>query len=76
MCPGTEVDLELKRDKFEVGMKLLDVLKRIPPEHYTEYKGRYILVKELIKILEKELVEEHRIRRERVRGNKKKWVNE
>jgi len=67
VCPGTEVDRELKRDKFQVAMKLIEVLKKIPPEHYTEYNNRYILVKELIKILEKEQVEEHRIGRERVR---------
>jgi hypothetical protein len=33
-------------------MESLDVLKRIPQEHYTEYKGNIILVKDLVKIIE------------------------
>ena len=53
-------------------MELLDVLKRIPPEHYTEYKGRYITVKELIGRLSREQVKKSKLGREReyrVKGN-------
>jgi hypothetical protein len=31
----------------------LELLKRVPQEHYTEYNGKSILVKDLVKILKK-----------------------
>ena len=34
-------------------MNELELLKTIPPEHYTPYQGKWMYVRELIKILEK-----------------------
>ena len=31
----------------------LELLKRVPQEHYTEYNNKSILVKDLVKILKK-----------------------
>ena len=35
-------------------MDQLDLLKRIPKEHYTEHKGKIIKVEELLRMLEKQ----------------------
>lgn len=35
-------------------MNSLEVLKRIPQEHYTQYNNKCILVKDLVKIIEEE----------------------
>lgn len=35
-------------------MNELDLLKRIPKEHYTEHSGKTIKVEELLRILEKQ----------------------
>ena len=43
----------------QIGMEIqtarndLELLKRVPQEHYTEYNGKSILVKDLVKILKK-----------------------
>lgn len=35
-------------------MEDLDLLKRIPKEHYTEYKGKPIKVEKLLQLFEKQ----------------------
>jgi hypothetical protein len=39
--------------KIQTTRNDLELLKRVPQEHYTEYNGKSILVKDLIKILKK-----------------------
>lgn len=35
-------------------MNDLDLLKRIPKEHYTDYKGKPVKVEKLLQLLEKQ----------------------
>lgn len=54
-------------------MESLDVLKRIPQEHYTQYKGKCIMVKDLVKIVEEEIDrKKEKKRRKKRNGSRKK----
>jgi len=49
-------------------MNSLEVLKRIPQEHYTQYNNKCILVKDLVKIIEEEIKKERKVTESKVKG--------
>lgn len=53
-------------------MNEIDLLKRIPQEHYTIHEGKYMLVKEVRKIVEREYQEETKRTKRAYRETKRK----
>ena len=51
-------------------MNLLELLKRIPQEHFTEHDGKYMSVRELRELLEQNKSDESRIGKPGKRKNK------